>query len=551
MKFIVVDNRSSYITILRKAILAAGYPESAIWPTDDRAVSQSWDEVLEGLGALKGTAFDGAVETCVLLIDLALDKADAQYSEGAAKIQAHAKGILEPYVLIVCSLWPTRAPAAADAVLDKREIEMGSGRGEAALRAALGIALDSWTVRTKRIAPTPARRWKWNDSIAARRADAALGSSIVSELVAREATDWRDVRVSALTGGYSGSYVLKVDGSVNDAAASVVVKLSRDRRSVEREMSAWKRAMSLYHAFVGLIPPQSEAAKLEGRGDAWYVVQSTVPGVTLERMLLDAGVVDSRKLERSTLGRGFRDLVRASRASVEGTLTKAHPARQLRFTTDDVDRYGDSLRELAALENECVSRDYCAPCIQPMIDRMKRIVQDWDAVRQSSGLQTVPCYQQHGDLNPRNVMVTDSVVQLIDFARVDLWPVGYDISRLELQTGVRVLDVASGADMFAENMKEWEDLWRDAESMPAAKDRSTTPGAFRAMLRMTGRWRQEMVAVCERNGIKRETFEKTWNFARCYDLLRMCSYQDVSPFKRLWALRLAVTVGVKAGILHK
>ena len=169
------------------------------------------------------------------------------------------------------------------------------------------------------------------------------------------------------------------------------------------------------------------------------------------------------------------------------------------------------------------------PSPRVLFERINNVVTRWrDLI-----LSTKPFFWvlQHGDLNPHNVMVgykaTDFV--FIDLARVDNWPAGYDLCRLAIQLRIRMVDRKRGADWIVNRLATWcsEPFltldtamnWEKSQCIPAS------------------RCEQALLQWITSKGTDPDVFIEGARIGALYDLLRVMSYVDLSPFKRLWACR--------------
>jgi hypothetical protein len=564
LRFIIVDNRSFYVEQLRQILLRLGHDPAAIWPPENTTFTD-WDNVLTHLVRLEGGGeFDPRRHCCVLFLDLALDAKEKTFAEGVARITRHSTTTLDSFAKIVFTLYPTRAGDLndkVDAILDKKDIESGEVRAAAlAVRRAISRATKAWESRTRRQAPLfAAKPWHLKDSPSARRADAGLGADIIAELVDQEAGGWSGVTVSALGGGYSGSYLLKIDGQENGAPRSVMCKVARDKRILDAEIQCWRRAVATYEAFVGLIPPfaSTEIKTVGAEREAWYIVQSSVPGLTLEASVLSLGDSPQVPMARlqTTYGGLFDRLTAMSQQSIRSGLQTEDVPSHFRFTAADVARFEASLNPLLSLYNACEDKKYTRR--EPLVKtapELLGLVKEWPSRLVIAGLAMLPCYEQHGDLNPRNILITETAgPQLIDFARFAHWPVAYDTVRFELQLSLRLFDAVGLADAFPEGIAKWDSIWlkstggiTDVPSSP--QDNSCEVDSGEWLLQMTGTWRDEIRRTCAATdpGID---VNRVTEVCRCFDALRMCSYQDATWFKRLWYLLIACRSAGAAGLI--
>ena len=159
-------------------------------------------------------------------------------------------------------------------------------------------------------------------------------------------------------------------------------------------------------------------------------------------------------------------------------------------------------------------------------------------------------YEQHGDLNPRNMMLnvngrTEPQVQLIDFARFGVWPAFYDISRLRLQLSLRLLDPPDMLlDTFAERMILWDAAWNGAVR-PSMHHTQVSLNGIESFLLLQSelmRVRNELTAKLPETQRPHIGGEAHFNLLLLYDLIKMVSYVDASTFKRMWYLLLAAKI---------
>jgi Ternary complex associated domain 9 len=229
--------------------------------------------------------------------------------------------------------------------------------------------------------------------------------------------------------------------------------------------------------------------------------------------------------------------------SARSTITTQVPSL-MTFTRDDVDRFDASASLLGPLEIECRRRGYLERATIK-VPNLRELVRSWAERSRSIGLYEVTCNEQHGDLNPRNIILTGQDPQLIDFARFDKWPIGYDLSRLELQVFARVHSIADSRDYFAEEFQKWRYALTDVER-GTVRERRSVYGLFQKSLVA---WRESLWRSCG-SGTPIDSLKRLYLLGRCYDTLRMSSYRDLSVFKRLFLLRVAVETAQRLGLVE-
>lgn len=156
---------------------------------------------------------------------------------------------------------------------------------------------------------------------------------------------------------------------------------------------------------------------------------------------------------------------------------------------------------------------------------------------------------QHGDLNPRNVMVSPAGRPvLIDLPRLEHWPIAYDIARLSLQLRTRLTDEAGHLDFFPDHLDKWIGEPVGDITHPTDVTDSICPPAVHcentlcSWLRSKAPQTQEMVI-------------RSFELGTMWDLVKITSYGDLSVFKRLWALHecdrlVRKWIGAKADALE-
>jgi hypothetical protein len=173
----------------------------------------------------------------------------------------------------------------------------------------------------------------------------------------------------------------------------------------------------------------------------------------------------------------------------------------------------------------------------------------------TGGLRETAGYNQHGDLNVRNIMAgEDGQIHLIDLARFGQWPIGYDLVRLELQCMLRLVDGGGVRAVFGDRLGEWVRLWHDLES-GRLTERKNFPGGSGAQWD-PGRWllheigvRREEVVHAAGEVFAGTELRRIVGLLRTYDAIKMCSYQDASWFKRLRFLLIALEEAGRSGLL--
>lgn len=562
-RFIIIENIVHLVHARVLLLRDLGYRREHIWPLEDTQTVESWDDALNTIVSLRREGWDPTNEECYLLCDLALDEKNRTAEEGIAQLK-NAHDQLRDYIVIAVTSYAGRAKSlignGADYVVDPSATE---GRlGKYFLELALQQARQAWALRTGRVvtpAPVP---YALPDSPGVRSLLAALPREVVTLLTKLECVGWTDMTISALTGGYSGAHVLLIEGTEGGpdggAARSLVCKVARRSEMLMAEAERTKRAVESYKIYVGRIAPFVQMSpKPLGPNEAWYSVQSTVPGVTIEQILLKAPEVAARQLPQ------FADELSEMLDAFEQKRVRERPAISALSLTDvDVERFSTTVPSLTTLAARCNSRGLLPEAILNRVsaEDLVRLASTWNASVTAVFSET-PQYEQHGDFNPRNIFIVPSGhFQLIDFGRFGLWPAGYDLVRLELQLLLRGVDRIDELDVLPDRLPRWLKLWAgvaaEAENLSkdvlsAGPDDSKCDASLLVLVQfLTVLWGHRSKLLHRLIPNSDETSQRKWlALQRAYDAIKICSYQDASAFKRLWFLNIAAESAHAAGLL--
>jgi len=545
-RVIIIDNKSNFVEQTRKLLLKLGFEEDQVWPpTND--VFTNWDAVLLKLDALKRTGFDPRQKQCYLLLDLALDEHNNTYNEGLGQIRS-SRAILEDYVLVALTVWadPARKELMGtyiDGVIERTQTQDGDA-GVLALKYGLEIALDKWARRTSRKPVKLGLDWFVADSPGARSLLSALSQHAVNKIVGQEAGSWSGVEIDALTGGHSGGHILRIRGFSDRTPVSVVCKISRDKESLEDEIERSRRAAAT-RVFVGVMAAyQTHIPKDIGEGNFSYIVQADVAGKSVEEVLTQV-VPPQRQAALEILFESVRDLGMAvDPLSVDRR--SALPA--LNLSEKDTAVFETSAHVLTQLLE--VGRDQFGSAVdlaeKEAVQQFIAMVKNWNTLI-AEKFSLVLHVRQHGDFNVRNLFISRKRLQLIDFARYAPWPMGYDLTRLEMQFLLRGIDAATCWDHFSSRMGLWITVWRvltgAAQSTFPAEYSETVNGARRIALE-----RKDLFTRLTPD-YTAEDQKRLIALMRTFDAIKICSYQDASIFKRLWFLQIAIESARTAGLM--
>lgn len=560
-KYIVIDNELSQVHRARKLLLELGVPADHIWPSTDDLATIGWLTVEPTLHRIKSAGWDPAANRIVLLIDIALDENDEQTPLGFTKIKG-ALSFYQQYILVAYTKSSDDAELLKgqiyDGVLSKRKLsELETSKAAAYLGDVVRTAALEFSNRVDfATIPAVAAFCRIEQDINFRLLCAEFGNSILPRLVTAVTQSDDGLRAarsvpeaSILTGGYSGTFVILLHYATADGnSRDVVLKLGREKAALDRESENLLEVNRSLHKWGELLPVAyvREARELTGKAGVWFLELNYFKAKTFESMCLDGQYKASQKLADITVNR-LAELVKfgiaekkAKRLSDKLSLSEDDIAR-LRTTASKVNLLLNSGDEQGNL-----MRDHFKVAGQNLAGLVERTA-SWSTYVLTIA-DRVPFYEQHGDLNPRNLLVSAksgaapelSRTQLIDFARFGMWPLCYDLVRFHLQLALRLLDPPDlMRDYFPARVMLWDHAWADSlkESTQSDKDAA---GEFKLFVRLgcaiTKVIKETLQPFPED---ERSTLGRVIKILYCYELIKMASYQDTSWFKRTWFLLLA------------
>lgn len=256
------------------------------------------------------------------------------------------------------------------------------------------------------------------------------------------------ITISQLSGGFSGSYLLKAD--LSEGQASFVIKIDEDPRKLVRELDGYRKVMALLnfnhylpvHDFkpVGLTEEWWGAFAIPYDGDAKPLLeQSDISGMELARLYKTlwneclCNLYGSPRLEALQYGQVLPETLIG--LAQEGW--------------DALDRYKSEFSSLfpSAYDSTC--------------DLLIQLEKLRDHTFKSYSVLVAWVEQVHGDLNCRNILYNQQkdTFRIIDFPNVG--PpncVAYDFVKAEAELVLIMLDWASGKDYDIKRIESWDEL---------------------------------------------------------------------------------------------
>jgi len=394
------------------------------------------------------------------------------------------------------------------------------------------------------------------DSVEARRAALAFGPGGLEAMAQQVGRDWTTLSIRVLTGGYSGAFVVEVRGNQAGTQRAVVCKAARDEKGLRDEVDSWRKAAESYAGVFGLLPPLVDtnlhAVQMARTECMWYMVQALVPGSTLEDELLAAvGNGGGGKDAFAGVVEGLiARLERATEAGIEGGCSTESSSDALSVSAANAARLRADARSLAVFCERVAERDATAAARLPRAPKIQEfcefVAEKWNAALVACGLDSVPFYEQHGDLHARNVLIPNAgSALLIDFARYRKWPVAFDLVRLQLSVFLRCVDTRDRSDAFVDRLATWLALRADRDALDGPVlgwEQAYAWLAWRLGMLQTRACRLAE-AKCRFVGATR-----VLHAVRALEALRGAVNEEASWFKRLYLLTLAMEDAKSCGI---
>lgn len=523
--FVVIeDDFENYLTLVD--LLEGAFPGSSVLPeyhSDSTAV------VFNDWGTVFSLLQNVAAIDAIICIDLSLRDSDNQdVIRGVEKvklIRAMSHKLKRDWTFIAYTRNSIRAGLVSDfsdtfhGVIEKGRLDpLPHVSRVSYVREIVRAA-----IRKQRAAVTdPLSGVHIIDSLGMRLFRAAFGDALLAELIEKEAPGWTAVSVESVSSGHSGAFMLVVRGNSN-GHQSLVIKLAKDERIIDHEV----RAVSEHLASLG--PLNGELCAVDGKGKqslisepAFYYRQAEVDGMSLLAALREGVATGTTALEHVI--RVCIDVCDSAALDQSGGTIAS---RAFPLTAIDLGRLSGSIAFQRDLGAALARRNFVPDLpIERWCNDILQVAAKW--TEWPVAQVELPVVVQHGDLNPANVIVRKRASPvLIDFARLKAWPVGYDLSRLSLMLRLRLLGCeSSAAEWFPAEIATWLQV---GVAMADAHTQRLCPPA----------------ASCDRafdEFLSRHDIELTkklrlgYRLATLWDLLKVISYQDVSPYKRFWAL---------------
>jgi hypothetical protein len=531
MLMIVVDNESEE-TLRLWEYLEVAFPTAQISP--DRSagalpIFQDWSEVHSFIVKFPD-------ERAIICLDLALKsgKVDFKDVERGFDQGAAIRQLRPNWVMIAYTMHGSRAklfPAYQNAfhgMIDKAFLDSIVDREERIqyVKNMVNAAIKKFeSERGTDAFPTSVRI---ADSLGIRSFHAVFGDAALPEIIENEASRWNSIHVKALTTGHSGAFLLSIQGNLNGRRQSIAVKVARDEHVIQDELEAPSkhiRELGPLNGRLGFFEPKK--IRLSTANGVYYR-QALENG----RPLIELLRTSERAQYQRILGPVVRLCIDTWRTVPSERWGTEIALNQFKLTPIDVSRLETSAVFVKELGDTLVKRNYWpADSGSPseVTEQLAHLALSWNESTLTQA--TVRTVLQHGDLNPGNILIRedeDGVPVLIDLSRLGQWPIGYDLARLALMLRLRLMSAHIHEDWFPDSLATWSSesvcrLDRDSDSNDIrCLEAQYCDSQFQRSLEVLDVENQRMIQYGYRLGT-------------LWDLIKIGSYQDISPFKRVWA----------------
>lgn len=523
---VVIDNHRDEVMLLGNQLEKA-FPDWTVLPDRNRREQEpfhDWDDVLKYLLAIEDS-------DVVLCLDLSINQPDwedvqrglrwaegfrlarptwtfvaytkhSQYAEGTPEFKATFDGLLEKSELV-------KQTSFESAVFFVRSVIEGARRR----RRVPGAEMIPPHVRVV-------------DSLGMRSFRAAFSDETLGDIIRDEAADWGPLRVESLTSGYSGAFMLALTSV--PPAHSLIVKVARSEETIAHELRAQEEHLAELAPFGARFAPISSDMRRLRNGSGVYYRQMPVDGQTvLKRCLGNPVQINLSALERVT-----RMCMRVLRATPVRDRPIAVARKRFVLTPVDVGRLETSTAFLAEVGGALAAKELWParlPSAEEIASEVSELARTWSENELTAA--HLPEAVQHGDLNPGNVVIdAEGIPVLIDFQRLGRWPIGYDMARLAGLLRIRLTDARDRSDWLPFRFPLWcretvEKLKGEVVLDPVCSEAEYCDREF-------------LDYANELSEGERAVVEYGYRLGSLWDLIKIISYQDISTFKRTWALVL-------------
>ncbi len=531
MKVIVIDDNLDEALRLKEYARDA-FPDATVLPEDNaqNETFSDWPKVITYVRKITD-------EFAVLFLDLALKSGDVDYDDVRRGLGQGVtiRRIKRHWVLIGYTRFADYAVAdqsykqAFDGIISKGKLDALIGNEKRVLYVKRII---NTSINTRKRDNTQGDQHldaRIVDSFGIRTFQAAFGDAAIAEIIENEAANWENKELQALTSGHSGAFMLSLRGRTAGGPHSLVIKVAQNEQIIQHEINAQKTYLDRLgplNAHLGYLDPDKKDL-LTTLGV--YYRQALVEGDPLLELLRGNDWAHNRNILEPVVGLCLD--VYKSIAPHDCAVTLARDLFKL--TPTDIGRLETSLKFLVDLGSTLQSRGFW-PVGETAPDAMAQEVSDLAKTWSENQLTNVELRVviQHGDLNPGNVLIRRSQsieAVLIDLARLGPWHVGYDLSRLALMLRLRLINAIGQQDWMPDGLQQWLLESVTCLEREVSLDSQLCPeGAY-----CDQQFRRYLDNLPPEY---RDNIAYGYKLGTIWDLIKVISYQDTSPYKRIWAL---------------
>ena len=523
LNFFLVENTVNFQSRLYSQLNTA-YPDSNIFPNKGE-IYNDWMQVTDDIK--KNTSNN---DTWIFILDLAIE------SENMASVKAgveHAYGLklLRPNgIFIAFTQWPEYAenePHFADSFdscIDKqRWMSFDTKDEKTYVRQIISTML-----REKLDIKPP---YILKDSMGLRLSEAAFTNKIFDFLVEEVSHGWKDIEIESLTSGHSGAFLFAFTGIHSGGRKRIVIKCARDEEILKNEIHCVDEHLAELGPLNEVLPQfehRLHMCPLSRNNRVYFYLQAEVLGETLLGMLSNTNWNEKIK----NILDGIIELeMRCYSIKNQQNFSTIYAKNIFPLSPIDCRRAEQSLLFLKEIGSTIKKGSQWPTSLPEPIEisnNVSKLINNWNTLLTEEG--QLLSVGQHGDLNPGNIIIPkEGKVVLIDLSRLGLWSVGYDISRLATLLRIRLIDKEGSQDWVINRLNTWiEEKFCSIDTKNMPENSLCPPSAYcdQSIQDVFLKYSDDIQVKLKRG----------YKIGTIWDLIKILSYVDLSPFKRLWAL---------------
>lgn len=531
MQIVIIDNTFEE-TLRLEGYLNEAFPQAAILPehsSEKLPIFNDWSEVQRYILPI-------TEDFVVLCLDLALESEKINYGDvkngldqGAAIRQLKPKWVIVAYTMHgQRATLHTKYKEAFDGLINKAILDSKTEREECVsyVKNAVNAAIRKRALEKGHdVIPANAQIV---DSLGMRSFRAVFGDAAIAEIIENEASQCESIRVKVLTSGYSGAFLLSIRGKTEQGPLSLAIKVARDEKTIQDEIDAPSKYYKQLGPLNGHLGFFDAKKKQFSTGEGVYYCQALENGKQLLELMLNSEHEQNLK----TLTPVIRLCIDVCKSVPPAKCGTTHAREKFRLLPIDISRLETSAEFIANFGETLLKNDLWPNNLEEphkMSRELIDLAKNWTVVDITE--INVKTILQHGDLNPGNILIRqdeDGFPVLIDLSRLGQWPIGYDLSRLALLLRLRLIEVNQHADWLPNGLRNWA-----VESVARFDRDITSNGVICPEAQYCDdQFRQFTESLSKEY---QGDFIYSYELGTLWDLIKVVSYQDISPYKRVWA----------------